>query len=221
MDSRNALRLAGLAGIVFVVVSLVATFIIPPPPSADDSPQKFLDWFSDHRNLQLTAMVMNLLSVIPALVFAAGFWRILRRIDGDEGVLALAAIFGFILTGAMATLGAAWFGGLAFLSDGHGLEAQSAHDLSIIGGIFYQATYAPLLVMTGLSGYLFAMKGTLPRWVGWIGLAAALLELIGLFAFADSGAFSPFGPFALLGFLGFTVYVLIVSIFMLRTKESG
>ena len=70
------------------------------------------------------------------------------------------------------------------------------------------------------SGYLLLKGSIVPKWLGWIGLAAAVLGLVGVFSVARSGDwFIPFGIFSFAAFLSFSLYVLLVSLFMwLRAK---
>jgi hypothetical protein len=51
MGTLNGQRLAGAAGIVFVVATLVSGFMVAPPPSPDESGVKFLTYYSDHRTV--------------------------------------------------------------------------------------------------------------------------------------------------------------------------
>lgn len=216
MGTWNGQRLAGAAGLLFVVSILVSGFMVAPPPSPDEPATKFLAYYSDHRNVLLVQAILGLLAIIPAFVFAAGLWNLLRSEDREGGVLASAAIFSFIASGALAVLISAWFGALGYLGNGHGLTEDSAKTLSVLAAVLNQAFFAPLALTTGGSGLLLTRGTSVPRWIGWIGLAAAVLAVVGVFSVANSGVFAPFGIAFFAAFLSFAAYVAVLSVFMWR-----
>ncbi|MEP7216529.1 MAG: DUF4386 family protein [Anaerolineaceae bacterium] len=216
MGTWNGQKLAGAAGILFVVATLASAFIVSPPPSADESPAKFLEFYSDHRSALLAQAIIGVLAIIPAFLFTAGLLNLLRTGEKEGGILAAAAVLSFIAAGAMALLVTAWFGGLAYMSDGNGLDEGAAKTLSVLAGFMNQGFFAPLALTNGASGYLLLKGSTVPKWVGWIGLLAAALAFVAVFSVAQSGAFTPFGVFSFGAFLSFSLYVVLVSLFMWR-----
>jgi hypothetical protein len=166
-------------------------------------------------------MVIGLLALIPAAVFAAGLWDLLRRDEGEGGVLATAAVIAFILGGAVVAVATGLPGGLAYLADGNGLDENSARTLSILGTMTCtSAIFAAFATTEAASGYVLLKGSILPRWLGWIGLAAGVLGLVGVFSVAKSGAFMPFGFFSFVAMIAFLLYVLLLSVFMfLRASE--
>src|SRR5437762_5205962 len=100
MGSMSAQKVAGIAGIVFVIGLLVGGFMAPQPPAADDSPAKMLSYYNDNRTILLIQSIVNFAVIIPALVFISGFWQKLRAAEGENSLFATAAALGFVLTGA-------------------------------------------------------------------------------------------------------------------------
>jgi hypothetical protein len=224
MGTWNGQKLAGAAGVVFIVATLVSAFIVSPPPSPDESAAKFVEYYSDNRTVLLVQMIIAVLADIPAFLFIAGFWQLLRREEGEAGILATATVVAFIVGGAVVTVASGWLGALAYLGDGNGLDEGSARTLSLLGTLSTTSgIFAAFAATEAASGYVL-LKGTvLPKWLGWIGLAAAVLALVAVFAVAKSGDwFIPFGIFSFAGFLSFSAYVVLVSVFMwLRPKANS
>lgn len=216
MASWNGQKLAGAAGIVFIVLTLIGAFIVSPPPSADESPAKFLAYFDDNRTVLLVQMIIGFFSVIPAILFVSGFWNVLRGEEAEGGILATAAAIGFILAGAVVLVATGWIGALGYLGDGNGLDEGDARTLSLLGSVLCNsAIFVAFATFEGSSALVLLKGSALPRWLGWVGLAVGVLGLIGVFSVAKDGAFAPFGPASFLAFLSFSAYVALVSVFML------
>jgi len=215
MGTLNGQKLAGAAGILFVAATLVSAFIVSPPPSPDESAAKFLAYYSDHRTVLLVQMLIGLLANIPAFLFVAGLWNLLRRDEAEGGILATAAAVAFIVGGAVITVATGWTGALGYLGDGNGLDEGSARTLSLLGTIGCSSgIFAAFATTEAASGYILLKGSTVPKWLGWIGLAAAVLAVVATFSVAKSGAFAPFGFFTFAGFLSLSAYVVLVSFFM-------
>jgi hypothetical protein len=220
MAQWNGQKLAGAAGILFIILTLVSAFIVSPPPSADESPAKFLEYFNDNRSVLLVQMIIAFFAIIPAILFISGIRNLLLSEEAEGGILTLSAVIGFILAGAVVTIATGWLGALGYLGDGFGLDESSARTLSLLGTVMCNSgIFVGFATFEGASGYLL-LKGTkLPTWLGWIGLAAGVLGLVAIFSVAKDGVFMPFGFFSFAAFLSFSAYVLLVSVFMwLRAK---
>ena len=220
MGTWNGQKLAGAAGIVFIVGTLVSAFIVSPPPAADEPAAKFLTFYSDHRTVLLVQMIIALLANIPAFLFVAGFWNLLRRDEAQGGILATTSIVAFIVTGATVTVATGWLGGLGYLADGNGLDEGSARTLSLLGTMTCTSgIFVAFATTEAASGYLLLKGSVVPKWLGWIGLAAAVIGLLAVFSVAKSGPFAPFDVVSFAAFLSFSAYIVLVSVFMwLRAK---
>jgi hypothetical protein len=215
MGQWNGQKLAGAAGIAFIILTLVSAFIVSPPPSADESPAKFLEYFNDNRSVLLVQMIIGLFAVMPAILFLSGVRNLLLSEEAEGGILTLSAVIGFILAGAVVLVATGWLGALGYLGDGNGLDESSARTLSLLGTLVCNsAIFVGFATFEGASGYLL-LKGTkLPTWLGWVGLAAGILGIVGIFSVAQDGPFAPFDIASFAAFLSFSAYVLLVSVFM-------
>jgi hypothetical protein len=215
MGTWNGQKIAGAAGVVFVVALLVSAFIVAIPPASDDSAAKFITYFDDHRTMLLVQMLIGVLAIIPGILFISGFWNLLRHDEAEGGIFATATVIAFIVGGAIATAVTGLTGALGYLADGNGLEEGSARTLSLLVTVgCTSGIFAAFAATEGASGYVLLKGSSLPKWLGWVGLAAAVLGLVGVFTVAQSGVFAPFNLFAFAAFLSFAAYVAVVSIFM-------
>lgn len=221
MGSINGQKAAGAAAVLWVILQLGSGFVVQPPPAAHESATKFLEFYDDNRNALLLQGVLVLFANIPALVFAGGFWHLLRREEGEGGIFAPASVLAFIFAGAIATVGSAWSMGIAALGDGNGLTEESARTLGVVSTLVTPAVFSGIVPAVALSGYVLWNGKSLPSWVGIIGLVAAIPGLVAICGVANSGAFQPFGIFSFGSFLLSSLYILLIGVFMwLRAAKA-
>lgn len=221
MASINGQKAAGAAGVLFIALTLAAGFLVQPPPTASHSPAKFFEYYNDNRNALLAQGIIAVLANIPAFVFVGGLWTLLRREEGDAGVLAAAAIFAFVVLDGIATLASAWSMGIAALADGNGLTEEMSRTLGVVSTMVQSGLMSAMAPAAGISGYILTRGTTMPRWIGFIGLLGAVLGVIAIFGVANDGAFTPFGLFSFGAFLAFSAYVIVLGVFMwLRAGEG-
>lgn len=211
-------KLAGIAGIAFVVIAIVA-FVLPgAPPKIEDPNSEILTYLEDNRAAILVAQWLTFVSVLPAVLFFGYLITRLRTAEGDPPARTIATLATVITVGVLADAVAALFATGAFEAK-HGLGEENARLLWDVSAL---ATNAQLSALGGFglfSGWIIVAKGGLPRWSGWIGLAAGVLGLLGSACLAADGAFAPFAPLAVFpGFAGFLIYSLALSIAFLREK---
>ena len=101
------------------------------------------------------------------------------------------------------------------------LNAETARTLGVVSTLVTPAIFTGIVPAVALSGYLIWNGTSLPKWIGIIGLVAAIPGLVAIFSVANSGAFQPFGIFSLGSFLLASLYILLVGVFMwLRAPAS-
>ncbi len=214
MRSINGQRAAGAAGIVFIVLTLGSGFLVQPPPSASHPATKFFEYYNDNRNALLAQGIIAVLGNIPAFIFVGGLWSLLRREEGDGGVLGPAAIFAFVTLAAVATLASTWSMGIAMLADGNGLSEEMARTLGVVSTLVQPGLMSAMAPSAGISGYVLVRGTSLPRWIGIVGLVSAALGIVAIFGVATDGALAPFGLFSFGAFLVFSAYVVLLGVFM-------
>lgn len=213
MNTWNSQKIAGAAGVAFIVMTLASGFIVTPPPSPNESATKFLEYYTDHRNALLLQGIVALLANIPAFLFIAGLWNLLRKEEGENGILAPAAVFAFITAGAVTSVTAGLYLGIAIQAD-NGLTEELAKGLALVGILTNPALFSVMSAAAAASGYVLWRGSKMPNWLGWLGLVDGLVLLIATFSVATSGAFEPFGIFSFGGFLLLSVYGIVLGVFM-------
>ncbi|MFZ0014886.1 MAG: DUF4386 family protein [Acidimicrobiia bacterium] len=211
----NWVPIGGWAGVLFVLTFLVAAiFSLAPAPAGADGADVIRQWAVDEGTTYLTFMwVANAMNVVFLLPFAAAFSRV---VDGRDRVLARLIMVGATASAVTATVGTAFSASLALGS------AVDLADSSIVA--FWRADNFIFLVVLGAFQALLMAAGSMviyhwriaPRWLGLLGLVAAgLLMLDGMWVV--SGDFSSiFQIVWLVGLAGFAVWVVGVSIGMIR-----
>jgi len=177
-------RIAPLAGIVFVIVSVFAIAILGgDTPDGTASPATVTSFYSHHHGAQAAAAHILPIGTVFLVVFAAGTYAALPKGRGD---LAKVGEIIFLL-GAAVTAGS-----LLVAAALHLALAEGVHDnvspVAIQGLNAIDNHNDPLFVGIGilLLGAAAAMtphRGAL-RWLGWIALVA------GVFMFTPLGFFA-------------------------------
>lgn len=192
-------RIAPLAGIVFVVISVFAIAILGGnTPDGTASPAKVTSFYLDHHGAQAAAAHILPIGTVFLVVFAAGTYAALPKSRGDLAKLGeVVFLIGSAVTAA-ALLAAASL---------HLALAEGVHDN--ISPVASQALNAidnhndPLFVSIGIlligaGGAMIPHRGAL-RWLGWIALVAGIVM------------FTPLGFFAVLVGL---VWIIATGIFL-------
>ena len=102
--SDRAVRLAGGAGIVFVVLLLIGVFGGGSMPMADDPIDKIRTYYVDHRSAVLLTNMVGLVG-IPFVLWFAVVLRDLFRGDRLGHLLGTASLVGLVATAPMAMVG--------------------------------------------------------------------------------------------------------------------
>jgi hypothetical protein len=170
-------RFAALAGAVSFVLILISATMLSNAPSATDSGQKILSYLAlYHGRLQLGA-VLAALAMATALVWAAGLFRALRKIEGGTPGLALAAFGGVVLAAASMVTWALIEGTMATrFSD---LGPAGARVLWTMFLLNFGAILVGLLVVIGATAIVCLRAHLFPRWFAVASIVLALVSVAG------------------------------------------
>jgi hypothetical protein len=212
-------RLGGaIAGLVFVIGLVVLVFIAPAPPAIDDSSGEFLDYLSDKRTHLMVQSSLMMLLWIPLALFAPWLWRYVDEREAPDSYIGLIAATSLVAGWALFTVVQMSFGGLAYVAD-QTLAADEARNLTVIFSVLWKAVIAALAITAVASGIVFVAQRSGLRWVGWFGIAVAVVIAAAQFTWSkeegilapDAGGFLPF--------LLVMVYLLVVAIAMTRAAR--
>lgn len=207
---------SGLGFVVFLILSIV--FQGGEAPEYADAATEFAQYASDNSDdIQLSAVLIGLAAF--EFLWFAGYLRgqLGRAEDAARGFTrlshivfagAIVAAVGFVLSSVMTA---------AAVSQPEGTSAEIIRTL-------YQLSYYPFLIASvGLATMLYTASfmilrlGTLPKWLGVVGIVGGLAYLLTLFSVLepedDGGAFGIFYP---IGFLALLIFVIGTSAVFLR-----
>jgi hypothetical protein len=174
-------RMAAVAGMGFVVVFVVGQYIAPSLvwPEEQVGGVQGTFYVNYEGRLLAQAILFGLASAL-FLVFLGGLRGVLARADGQEPRLASVVVAAGAVTTGLVLLQAAVLVALITLRDNElGVRAQgsawAARALFYLEGAIGDLALFPFAVFLATAAAALLRTGTLPRWLGWVGLAFGLL----------------------------------------------
>jgi len=191
-SSAGLARWASLGGILYVVLFIVGVILMfSGEPDSDASPAKVIAYYSksSHRDKINIGWVVAGLGVFFFVWFLSSLRRAVRRWEGEDGFLT-----------ALTTIGGAIYATLAFaaLAVNTGIRTMSddTYHHTVYPGLIHAADDASYVMhATGGAGAsamiiaatLAAMRAAVvPKWAGWLGVAAGILALFSIIFFPQA-----------------------------------
>lgn len=204
------------AGACFLAsMALFIGLIVPHMPPIDAPPATLVAFYATQATSPIYAatrlLIFAQLALLPLLF--GGLYPVLRRAEGGSGALA-SAVFAAGLIGAV-------FAPIVELIEGKlllGLAATGADPLVAIqfDGMtpiaFGVSGFMQLVVLIGVG---LLLGHSVARWVSWLGYLAALLGLAGAAVIVAQ----PFFAFALLGAIVYKIWMIALSVALLRRPQ--
>src|SRR4051794_35097675 len=211
-------RVAGFAGVLFAVASVLQFVVAPSPPSWDADGSEIREWFADHRTGVLVQGWLMIVTVFAFIVFVVGVCGILRRVPHGD-IYAVVAGLGAAVVATTFLFGQAVFNAVAWI-DGTA-EASPDNTLRIVWSIacltIYGASMPGIVLLTGAVAIARRRVKAVPVWVGRVAVVVTVL--------AVCGTLTQFGPgfawFGLAAFLGLAVFALTLAIPMMAGRSDG
>ena len=222
MNETKWERYGAGAGIAFVVLMVIGTFIVPMAPHIDASTARIAGYVANHRHGLITSTLLGSLAVLAFLWFMGHLRHVLQR--SESGAEALSPmVFGTgVATAVLGMLAALPMGTLAFMA-GRPADPTSPAVIRLLFDLNWM-----LGAMVGLAAGLFLVAGSLamirremvsPN-LGWMGmLFAALLWVSSAGDMYLHGYSRGLDVLGLIGFLGFLLWVLASSLAMYQRPE--
>src|SRR4051812_13107389 len=210
MSHSNAQRMTVVAGVLFVVLSVIGfvAFTRSGYPDSNDPARKIAAYFVQHRDAALWQQFILGLGSLAGLVFVAGVVSMMWRSEASRPLAIVAGVGGA--------------GAIAMFLVGSGLLTLLAYRPEVGDPGLMRAELDGGYIMFNASGFMLAAfvgsasiaawrQHVLPAWVGELGMAVAVLQLVGAAAYSTGdGAFSPMGWVPLLAALSMMVWTLCV-----------
>jgi hypothetical protein len=154
------------------------------------------------------------------LWFAGTLRSLLVSAEGGSATIAGISFGAAVVTVALA---------LAAVSVDEALAYRVPHDpavaeaLDTIGGGMGLVTGFPIAAFVAAASVVVVRTGAFARWLGWLGLIVAALQLLGtLPLIVQSGPLGASSPLSLLSILALLLWILALAIAMLaRTRQTG
>jgi predicted transporter len=208
-------RVAGVAGLVFAVSTVLQFVVAPSPPTWDASGSEIRGWFVDHRTGVLIQGFLMVASVLFLIVFVVGVYELLRSATGTAAIVAAlggAIVAATLLVGQAVFNAAVWINGNADASRDDTLRLAWSIGCLLI----YGASMPGIVLLTGAVAVAGRRTNALPVWSVRV---AAVVAVLGL-----AGNLIQFGPgfawFGLAAFLGLVLFSVALAVPMV-TRNRG
>ncbi|HET9216628.1 MAG TPA: hypothetical protein VFR18_06590 [Terriglobia bacterium] len=220
-SSTGRWRISGIAGLLFVVTSFVASAINVQPPHYNHDPSAIAAWFAEnglqYRVGHFVAGVAFLLFYVP---FFAGLCERLRAAEGSPAIWSRVTWAGAILSPAAGTTSGAFIVGASLLEN----TVSPAVARFAVASNFYAFVVSGALsgiVMTG-AAVVILRTSVFPRWLGWVGTLFAVAAILGSAAIVENEASGLFTAVNGLAWLAYFVWIagLAVSLVFARDRPD-
>lgn len=180
------LRWAGLGGVIYVVLFVVAQIlIIGGQPQGDAPPAKVIAYFSEgsHRNKILVGWIVLVVGVFFFLWFLGALTQLVRRQAGD-GLLATVTTVGGAVYAALTLAAFSVNAGIRTMSDDtyyHEVYPGLIHAAGDTMYVLHSAGGAAIgaMIVAVSLGALGARA--IPTWLGWLSVAAGIVAVVSIF----------------------------------------
>ncbi|HEX9977890.1 MAG TPA: hypothetical protein VGB41_04595 [Acidimicrobiia bacterium] len=211
-------KMAGWAGVMFVVLNVVAFFIWGTPPDADAPASEVAKYLADGGNTYKFGIGLSGIAVIFAVPFIAGFLIPFFRSDREHGEgYGVVVLGGFLVSGALYVVAVAVNAALA-LRGGFELDAATTRALWDLQYTAYALAILAVPIFAGGAARAIGKRGVMPAWFGYLSWVVALLGFTGI---AGTVSGSGIGMLALAGYVGLLLWVLVAGIVLLRDRAAA
>jgi hypothetical protein len=220
--SRASWRVSGgIAGIIFAIGALVVLiFIQGSGPVVGDPIAEMREFFeNDAASYFVFIWIGSLLYVFAFLPFASALRSLFAADDIDAGIWSRLSFAAAILVVAVVGIGTVFWSALALNGPSGFSDSTVAAFVSADAIAFYALTPWAFALFLVASSVVVVRSGVMWKWLGYLGLLAALLLVIGAFWVLDG---DPSGALAIVGMIGFFAGLLwsLLAGYVLMTKED-
>jgi hypothetical protein len=214
MSERGWERVTAFAGILTMVL-FVAELVTWGNPEFTDSVARIKSIFVANQRMSFVSLELAVWSLVPLIVFAAGLKTVLRRRQGDEGVLPT-VFFGSALVFASAQIPFAGISAALALGAAHASDSEITLLQAALTGLD-AFRFMPFGMMVAAGSLAMIDTRTFARWIGWVGVASGAFTLAAMLSFFDPlGPIGKIGNAAQGGLLLFLIWAAAVSVTLLR-----
>lgn len=206
MSQGTLQRFAPLTAFLFVGLVIASFAVLGETPNSDAPTSEVVNFFKDNQDEAGISAGLLALASLFLVWFAASLRGVLRQAGDDADRLATISFTGLIFV----ALGFLCFAGFnAALSDvadnASTVPGEVVQAISVLNEDFFPILGVGIVMAMFATGLTIVRHGPFPRWLGWVGIAIAIL----------------FIPVWFIGFPGTGLYLLVLSVLMFRASGTG
>ena len=203
MDDKR--WLAPLTGVLFIVMVFIGFAVGGEPPDTDEGAEAIVEWYRDNEGSVFTGAIIQGLAAAVFLFFAGVLRTALREGPGARGTLAAVSFAGAIVFATGIAIDGTISFALAEEADTEGFDPVAMQALLGLWSNDWLPFAVGILTFMLATGLAILRTGVLPRWLGWLAIAIAII----------AGT-----PIGFVAFFGAGLFVLVVSV-MLTMRERA
>ena len=178
--------LVALTGVAFLVLVILGLAIGGEPPDSDKA-REVVDFYADKKDRLRVALFIHTAALVLLVFFGAFLRDVLRAAEGERDFLPTVAFAGTLILAIGLAVDSTIV--LALTETAEDIDPAAVQALSAL----FENDYIPLAVgsivfLVGL-GLSVLQSGVLPKWMGWVAIALAVIGLtpLGFVAFIGAG----------------------------------
>lgn len=205
MSQGTLQRFAPLTAFIFVGLVIGSFVVLGETPDSNASTDEVVSFWQDNEDEAAIAAGLLALASIFLVWFASSLRSALRRPNEDAERLATIAFTGLVFL----ALGFLCFAGFGITlsdiaDDSPTVSGEAVQAISALNEDFFPILAAGIVLAMFATGLSIVRHGPFPRWLGWVGIAIAIL----------------FIPVWFIGFPGTGLFLLVLSVLMFRDGAS-
>lgn len=211
-------RMSGMSGILFVLLSFVASGMNVEPPPYNRDAASFAPWLNANGDwFRLGHFVAALAFLLFYFPFFAGLCERLRQAEGHPAIWSRVAWAGAIMSPAAGATSGSFIMALSLVG------GRVSPDVMVFAAA---ANFYAFVVSGAVSGVVtigaaivILRTGVFPRWLGWIGATAGLAAILGCAALVENDPGGVFATIGELGWLAYFLWIVFVSVALIRARD--
>jgi hypothetical protein len=182
-SSAGLARWAALGGVAYVVLFVIGVILtFSGEPDSSGPPAKIIAYYSDsgHRDRINFGWVIAGLGIFFFLWFLSALRQAVRRLEADDGFLTGLTTIGGVVYAALSLASLAVETGLRTMSDDtyrHQVYPELIHAADDVSWVLHASGGAGVSAMIIAASIAGLRAGAVPKWAGWLGVAAGIIAL--------------------------------------------
>ena len=217
MDDSKWERWGALGGILFAVCVAITVILPGEPPGISDPAGDVVKFIVDKSDELRWSAYLSGVATIFLFWWLGSLWRLMRRLEGGSPRLAVAALAGGVFASLFGAIGSIMLGALPIIGV-KTIGAGGTRAFYVVATCLGFAALFGVAVLVGSASILFIRTRT-NALLGWFGVVVAVVSILGGYAVASSR--DEVMTLGFIGFIGALLWVLILSILMLRQAPEA